>query len=873
MRDFRTAIEHFSEDVPELAGELRDILSEQYVKNEKFRRAAGEFLDLCRESINPSVEMADVREMIIQHVLTQDIFITVFDEPQFHLENNVAQKLGEVVGSFYSGATRRRIHDRIAPYYQAINARAAQIVNHHEKQKFLKVLYETFYKAYNPKAADRLGIVYTPGEIVRFMIEATDHLCWRHFGRGLASEGVQILDPATGTGTFITELIEYLPAHQLRRKYEREIHCNEVAILPYYIANLNIEYTYKQKMGEYVPFENIVFVDTLDNTGFTYEGKQFTLFGLAEENAERIRAQNELDMTVIIGNPPYNAWQENFNNQNANRAYREVDARIRQTYAKQGTAQNQIGLYDMYTRFLRWASDRLGETGVVAFITNNSFIDAFVYDGFRKVAGDEFSHIYVVDLGGNVRKNPKLSGPKHNVFAIQAGVAISFFVRNATKRESPARIFYARRPEMEQAKDKLHFLAITRFQDVDFKHILPNSRHSWINQGGDEFFELLPLVDKDVKAGRGNEAVFRLFSRGVATQRDEWVYDFSREALEAKMRFFVDVYEAARRDPNFENKGEIKWDADLVRYRERNVAKQFDESRIVRSLYRPFVKSWLYFDGNFNGRTYQLPSMFPSADADNLVIGVTDSGSEKPFMVMATDCVPDLHLVGAGASAQCLPLYRYDDDGTRRDNITDWALAQFRERYADGQSKIQNPQSKIARLDIFHYVYAVLHDPVYRETYKLNLKRDFPRVPFYADFWQWARWGERLLDLHLNYEEAAPYPLDRFDLDPDGVRKAYKARLKAQPADDAIEVDTLTTLDGVPPAAWRYRLGNRSALEWVLDRYKERTPRDPTIREKFNTYQFVDYKEPVIDLLRRVTSVSVETMAIIDAMTAEQVER
>lgn len=332
LRNFREAVEGFAQEVPELALELRAIIEQQMKGNHRFKRIATAFLMFCQEAINPSVEMADVREMIIQHLLTQDIFVTVFDESQFHQENNIALKLGEVVSLFYRGATRRKIHHRILPYYTAIHARASQIHNHHEKQKFLKVLYEHFYKAYNPKAADRLGIVYTPNEIVRFMIEAADYLCFKHFGKTLGDKGVEILAPATGTGTFITELIEYLPESQLAYKYQDEIHRNEVAILPYYIANLNIEYTYQQKMGEYVEFENIVFVDTLDNMGFAYQGKQLDLFGLADENAERIKRQNEREVSVIIGNPPYNANQKNENENNKNRAYPEIDKRIKATY-------------------------------------------------------------------------------------------------------------------------------------------------------------------------------------------------------------------------------------------------------------------------------------------------------------------------------------------------------------------------------------------------------------------------------------------------------------------------------------------------------------------------------------------------------------
>ena len=512
VRQFHTAIAGFNADVPALAEELRTIIAEQVNANAAFRQALGEFLELCRNAINPRVEMADVREMLIQHVLTEDIFMTVFDEPQFHRDNAIAHKLQEVVATFYRAGTQRRIHARIAPFYETINARAAQIANHHEKQKFLKAVYGSFYRAYNPKAADRLGIIYTPDEIVRFKIEAVDYLVFKHFGKTLGDQGVEILDPVVGTGTYVTELIDYLPPEQLRAKYLHEIHCNEVAILPYYIASLNIEYTYKQRTGEYLPFENICFVDTLDNLGFKSAAPQMDFFGLVDENAERIVRQNKRRISVIIGNPPYNANQLNENENNKNRDYPEIDRRIKETYIRHSTAQ-KTKVYDMYARFLRWASDRIDENGVVAFITNNSFIDKRTFDGFRKVVADEFSHIYVVDLGGNVRDNPKLSGTTHNVFGIQTGVAIVFLVKKQAEL-GQCRIFYARRPEMELARDKLQFLRTTKFSEIQFEAIHPDERHNWLHLTEDDWDELMPVASKEAKVrqkAKNNEQSSKCF--------------------------------------------------------------------------------------------------------------------------------------------------------------------------------------------------------------------------------------------------------------------------------------------------------------------------------------------------------------------------
>jgi predicted helicase len=459
VTEFHRAIEQFNADVPALAAELRAIIEEQYQANAAFLKALNEFLELCKKVINPSVEMADVREMIIQHLLTEDIFMTVFDDPQFHRDNVVAHKLQEVVGTFYHGETWHSIHNRIAPFYEAINARASRIYSHFEKQKFLKALYEDFYRAYNPKAADRLGIIYTPDEIVRFMIQAADHLTFKHFGKTLGDKGVEILDPATGTGTFITELIEYLPEGQLKHKYQHEIHCNEVAILPYYIANLNIEYTYKQKMGEYLPFENICFLDTIDNMGFQKMGKgQTDFFAMVDANIKRIQRQNEKRISVIIGNPPYNANQLNENENNKNREYPTIDRRIKDTYIHHSTAQ-KTKLYDMYTRFLRWASDRLDRNGIIAFVSNNLFLDARTYDGFRKVVAEEFNEIYAIDLKGNARTSGERRRREGgNVFSdqIRVGVAIYFLVRK--EGEKGCRIWYNAVEDHAAAEDKKAYL-------------------------------------------------------------------------------------------------------------------------------------------------------------------------------------------------------------------------------------------------------------------------------------------------------------------------------------------------------------------------------------------------------------------------------
>ena len=872
VSEFRKAVEQFKTDLPAVLQALREMIEQAFRENAEFRTASQRFLDHAKEAINPSLTEADVREMLIQHVLTEEIFSKVFGEDDFHHQNNVAKELYALEGTFFTGDLKKRTLRGLDLYYAAIRAAAAQIGSHHEKQAFLKVIYENFYKVYNKKAADRLGVVYTPNEIVRFMIESADWLCEKHFGKNLIDREVEILDPATGTGTFITELLEHFrgqPA-KLKHKYLQELHANEVAILPYYVANLNIESTYAAITGHYLEFPNLCFVDTLDNVGLhtAQHMSQGALFGsVSEENVARIKRQNGRKISVIIGNPPYNAWQENFNLKNPNQPYQHVDARIRETYQELGTAQNQIALYDMYVRFFRWASDRLAENGVLAFISNRSFLDSLTFDGFRKAVTTEFNEVWIVDLGGDVRENPKLSGTTHNIFGIQTGVAISFLVKR--HRAQGCRIFYSRRPEMETAQEKLAFLGNAKLETVEREEIKPDPKSNWINQTHNDFDSLLPVIDKTTKAAkskRSERAIFKLFSAGVKTQRDEWVYDFSSKALEAKMKFLVEQYERERITGKHQTKDIIKWDSDFDRYLNRGIEKHFDKEAIIPSLYRPFCKQWFYFDRHFNGRIYQWASILPKQAETNRLILYTQPGSQKPFMVGSAETVCDLHFVGAAAGSECLPLYRYDDAGNRTDNITDWALDQFKKQYQPGRAKQSRSITKEA---IFRYVYGVLHDPAYREEYAQNLKREFPRIPFYADFWQWADWGKELVDQHIGYEQAAPAKLTRTDIPDEKSLKAGvapKAMLKADKATGSIVLDSETTLSGIPPEAWAYTLGNRSALEWILDQYKEKKPKDPTIREKFDTYRFGDYKEKVIDLLLRVTTVSVRTVVIVNAM-------
>ncbi len=874
-RKFEEALDQFKTDLPTILETLRDRIETARKVNPAFKEASATFWALCQAEINPDITEADIREMMIQHILTADIFNKIFDEPDFHQHNNMGKQLEALIGTLFTYGERKNLLAALEHYYEVINAAAAGIKDHHEKQQFLKVLYENFYKVYNPKMADRLGVVYTPNEIVRFMIRSTDQLLHRHFGKTLSSKNVEILDPATGTGTFLTDIIDHIPKQDLDYKYKNELHANEVAILPYYVANLNIEYTFKQKMGYYAEFPSLCFVDTLDNTAaLHYGGKQIEAFGLNSENATRIKRQNSKKISVIIGNPPYNANQQSENDNNKNRTYKVIDKRIKETYIKHSTA-TKTKVYDMYARFYRWAMDRVEKNGIIAFITNRSFIDSRTFDGFRKCVQDEFAHCYIIDTHSDVRSNPKIAGSSHNVFGIQTGVAVCFLVRQE-QNIGACRILYAELSDDLRKEEKWDwFRSQEDLTRVGFMEIQPDPKANWIGLVENDWESLCPLINKDLKLGRSGNALFTLYSLGLVSNRDEWVYDKSKVALKKKVNYFIDTYNEQVRTGE-DSASPIKWTRAVKKDLANGKLFSYSNDSVVPSLYRPFEKQYLYYDRDLNEMQYQVPAIFGGkGDLQNQCIIYTDANSGKPFMVGASSIIPDLHFVGAGCGSQLVSLYRFGSDGTRHDNLTDWGLAQFTTHYKDAE---------ITKEDVFHYVYAVMHDPLYREKYALNLKREFPRIPFYADFHQWAAWGKQLMDLHIGYETAKLYPLELVSSETKAEAKKKKAtlldslaepeemyhptyqpkvKLKADKEAGIIELDELSLLKGIPKEAWDYKLGNRSALEWVLDQYKEKKPKDPTIREKFNTYRFADYKEQVIDLLKRVTTVSVGTMEVV----------
>ena len=868
------AVAQFKDRVADIGNGLAELIRKERQSNRRFTAAFAEFLDKCRQSINPNLAEAAVEEMLIQHLLTERLFRTVFNNPDFTRRNVIANEIASVIDALTSHSfSRDDFLGRLDSFYVAIERTAETISDFSQKQHFLNTVYEQFFQGYSVKVADTHGIVYTPQPIVDFMVKSVAAILEREFGRSLADEGVHIIDPFVGTGNFIVRMMREIPRTALARKYASELHCNEVMLLPYYIASMNIEHEYYDATGRYEPFEGICLVDTFDLA----EDRQLPLF--APENTQRVENQKRVPMYVVIGNPPYNVGQVNENDNNKNRKYPTMDRRVAETYAKASKATNKNKLSDAYVKSIRWASDRIGKEGVVAFVTNNGFLDSISFDGMRKYLAEGFDAIYILDLGGNVRKNPKLSGTTHNVFGIQVGVSINFLIKKSGKADTQTGMFYTRVDQNWRKEEKHRFLdAKEQYGNIDWEPIAPDKRHTWLTEGQHaEYESFIPIGTREAKTGKGEaiDVTFKIYSLGVSTNRDAWARNFNRSALTENMRRMIDTYNGQvfkwerQKSPSttvddyvvYDDK-EISWSRDLKAKLKRGRFAKYAEHKVRESLYRPFTKSHLYFDRAMNDMVYVVPSIFPSMDSEeeNRAICMTDKGSEKPFMTLMSCQIADLHLVGAGCGSQCFPFYTYDEDGSnRRENITDWALARFRAQYDD---------ETISKWDIFHYVYGLLHHPVYRERYQANLKRELPRIPFAPDFRAFAAAGARLAQIHVGYEEQPQYPLAKVET-PEMPLDWRVEKMRLSKDKTQLRYNGFLTLDGIPAEAFAYRLGNRSALEWVIDQYRVKTDKRSGI---VNDPNRTDEPEYIVRLIGKVISVSLETVKIVERLPGLGIE-
>ena len=726
--DWYAAVEEFREKVPVLGRGVAQRVETEMQNNPLFRQAFANFHQQCRAAIDPNLTEAQVEEMLIQHLLTERIFRTVFDNPDFTNRNIIAQEIEKVIHVLTQRSPNRSEFLRpLNPFYIAIEKIAATITDFSQKQSFLNTVYEQFFQGFSVKVADTHGIVYTPQPIVDFMVKSVEHVLKTEFGRSLSDLGVHVIDPFVGTGNFIVRLMQEIQGRRLPQKYREELHCNEVMLLPYYIASLNIEHAYFERMGSYEPFPHICFVDTFDTVDLMdapYQTGQFSFF--TPENTLRVEEQRETPMFVVIGNPPYNAGQKNENDNNKNRRHIAVDTRVRNTFAADSSAQLKNSLYDPYVKAIRWATDKLGEEGVVAFITNHNFIEGTSFDGMRKHLAEEFDTLYLLDLGGNIRKRHPGDS---NVFGIQIGVSINILVKSS--RHSPcavtakgaSRILYNNETtEVNKARTFAFLDEKQHVGNVTWQELKPDKRHTWLTADlRTEFDTFMPIGSKTTKRAKDMAvgAIFKSYSRGVTTSREAWAYNASPTALTENMTKMIAFYnaETARWEHRTDrtvnvndfvnpDNTKIKWTDRLKSELKNNALIDFSPEKVRTSLYRPFTKSYLYFDRLMNQRVYVFPSIFPTpaTEKKNQVICISSPGTNDIFHALLVDIIPELHLTG---TSQCFPFYTYDEDGTnRRENITDWALTQFQKHYAD---------NTITKWDIFHYTYGLLHHPDYRE--------------------------------------------------------------------------------------------------------------------------------------------------------------
>ena len=858
------------------------------------KKVFDEFITGLHQNINPNVTPDEAIEMLSQHLITKPVFDALFEGYEFTKYNPVSQTMQRMLDVLESQSLQKEVKT-LEKFYQSVRERASGIDNAEGKQRIIIELYDKFFRAAFPRLVERLGIVYTPVEVVDFIIKSADFALKQEFGVGLSDEGVHILDPFTGTGTFMVRLLQsgLIKPEDLQRKFTSELHANEIVLLAYYIAAINIEESYHFLAGgEYQPFNGIVLTDTFQ----MFENAGYLLESIFPENNQRVINQKQRDITVIIGNPPYSAGQTSENDGNKNLKYENLDQKIANSYAKHSTATLKNSLYDSYIRGFRWASDRIKDQGIVCFVSNGSFIDGNAMDGFRKCLVDEFTSIYCFNLRGNARTSgEQRRQEKGNVFGegTRTTIAIIFLIKNSSKK-SENKVFYHDIGDYLSQKEKLDI--IKNFGDIStikWQEITPNENYDWINQRNDDFESFMSLGDKKDATSK---TIFDVYSMGVKTNRDNWVYNFSHQLVIDNMTRMIDFYNQQVEDFKNHLKGQtltnaeqrkkqvenfidtdpkkISWSGELKDDCGKLIIHAFNPSEVVKSMYRPFCNQAYYYNKDLNNRLYQIPKIFPNQNLENLVIYVTGIGASKDFSALIIDVIPNLHLHDTG---QCFPLYTYEKQSelgslfatatteqyTKKENIPDSILKEYQQKYQD---------KTITKSDIFYYIYGVLHSPEYKQRFASDLKKMLPRIPFTADFWTFSQAGRELAYYHLNYETIEPYELEEFkkDLYLDDkdyqVEKMVFGKNKNGIDKTIIIYNSKLTLSQIPLEAYEYKVCDKSALEWIMERYKVTKDKDSGIINDPNHWS--ENPRYIVDLVKRIVRVSLETVRIVKSLPA-----
>lgn len=924
--------EDWSKDIATVADRYIHLI-DRLLEDPQRQDAFQEFVNALRQTLNPAVDNESAVEMLAQHILTAPLFDAMFPDHSFSKQNPVSRAMNTILEMLTDHSMIENERRELDSFYRAMVERIEAVHTLAGKQEIMRTLYDRFFSQAFPRMSERLGIVFTPVEVVDFIIRSADDAMRTAFGQSLGDRGVSIIEPFAGTGTFVARLLQLgvIPPEALEHKYKNEIFANEFVLLSYYIASINIEQVYHQVRAEqgvdegYVEFPGMTLTDTFqlhEGDGTITEDFE----GLAANN-ERARAEKDSAITVIVMNPPYSAGQKDENDNNKNLAYPRLDERIAATYAARSTATLKNSLYDSYFRALRWASDRIGERGVIAFVSNSSFVDGNSADGVRLSLQEEFSQIFIYDLKGNQRTSGERSrreGGKIFGSGSRTGVAITILVKDPT-HSGPTEIFYAEAEDYATRQEKLD--QIRSFQSIEgissaeaFRSITPNQHGDWISTRDERFATFQEIGNKSLKGKEATPSVFRQFSRGLTTSRDAWCYNYSRQEVVCNMQRLISNYND-KVDQHFTSTNvttdatQINWTHQLLCDLDRAKKHQFKHSAMRRGLYRPFCFQHIYFAWEMNNRTYQLPQLFPNPTHPNLLFVVSQGDIAKLGPLM-TDVLPDLHLVG---DSQAFALYSWEPlsptsgsepdlfadlatssesssdgaamassldfsrpigdqipvilDGYRRvDNVTDATLTSYREHYGD---------AGITKEDIFFYVYALLHHPEYRERYEDDLKKMLPHIPRAASFHTYASVGRELADLHVNYERVEPYPsvqeeaslhapADPWERYRIGERKMRFPKLGRRDKDfTRLEYNDYVTLTGIPAEAQGYSISGRSPLEWIIDRYHVKTDKASGIVNDPNDFLREQGRpDAVVDLIKRLITVSMRTQELLETLPA-----
>lgn len=895
--------ELWAKDIAKIAEEHIERIKTLIADEGKHKKAFEQLMRGLRKNINPNLTEQEAVEMLSQHIISQPVFEALFGDYEFTNNNPVSKSMQKMLDLLEDEGKTEEEHEKLQKFYSYVRTTVGDIKDSEGRQRLIVELYDKFFKVASPKTVEKLGIVYTPVEVVDYIIHSVAHIIRREFNRSLSDENVHILDPFTGTGTFITRLLHsnHISKDDLLRKYKKEIHANEIVLMAYYIASINIENVFHSiiENEEYNSFEGICLTDTFQLGEDASEENMFS--EQFPTNSKRVIAQKKKPITVIIGNPPYSVGQKSANDNAQNQTYPTLNGRIESTYVAESNANNKNSVYDSYIKAFRWASDRINKKdgGIIGFVTNGAWLDGNAQDGFRKCLEREFSSIYVFNLRGNQRTSGELSrkeGGKIFGSGSRTPIAITILVKHPNKpTNEKAKIYYRDIGDYLSREDKLDI--IKKMGDINnpqmlWKEITPNEHGDWINHRNEMFRLFTPIGDKDDKKNKSTFFV-PYYSCGLKTQRDSWCYNSNLAKLKDSAKMQIEFYNKQRQlildgyNKDVEYSQKINWSRAVLNDVFKNKIYDINECDYRTSLYRPFFKQHLLWYKPLNEMMYQMPKLFPTPNHKNLVICVSGIGANKPFTALITDYIPCLDLV---EKSQCFPLYWYDEKEpdlldlfnqgidnkiekyTRKDGVTDWILTQCRKQYGY--------KTQITKEDIFYYVYGILHSPDYRSTFEADLKKMLPRLPLVdskEEFFAFSNAGRQLAELHLNYETIEPYRKCEIEFAPftnkgDSmnyrVEKMRFGKIDSKTADKSvIYYNTSIAIKNIPSEAYEYVVNGKSAIEWIMERYQVTTDSKSGITNDPNDWaKEHDDEKYIYNLLLRIINVSVQTVEIVKSL-------